>query len=230
MYKYSRIVSSAEFGSNITMANTITMANKHLISFLFLALAGIAFSKCAPRTIRITYKAPRAETIQIFKMCGIFKCGAPVLTLNRAACTRRLCRNGARCNTCWVTLKATDLVEFHGNLGWFWKVLGKYGVKFASESCPFLTITSDWRSGKSAWFAKNGFNAGCKPRVACRTRGGISCRGTSPFDVAVTAAGCYTNLYGRGNAPSISQCLAGNIAGGVPSGEVYGVACPARPL
>lgn len=207
------------------------MAGKFTVAFFFLCLVGAVLGKCAPRTISISYKAPGPQTIQVFRMhrsSSTVTTGPPVLMIDNAGCTKIGCQN-TRCNTCWVTVKAADLPHFtYGN---FWlRRTGRYGIKFSTESCPFLAITSDWQLGASSWFAKNRFIAGCKPRVACRTRGGKACRGNSPFDVAVTAAGCYTNLYGFGNAPSLSQCLAGNIAGGVPAGEVYGKDCLARPL
>lgn len=205
------------------------MANKLIIAFFFFSLVGTVLGKCANRVINISYKAAGPETIQVFRMRGSNIRGPPILTIDTAGCSKVYCERPARCNTCYVTIKASDLPLFYTRR--FWRIrIGTYGIKFATESCPFLAITSDWRLRQSSWFAKNGFIAGCKPRVACRTRGGKSCRGNSLFDVAVTAAGCYTNLYGYGNAPTLGQCMAGNIGGGVPSGEVYGTNCPERPL
>lgn len=262
----------------------IIMANKLIAEFFFVLLAGTVLGRCAPRTINISYRAAKAETIQVFGMCGAYTCGGPVLTFKSAACTRILCRGGARCNTCRITIKASELRIFHtgepaivcmpldralyyahhGHIGEDVgrfpvhsdrihtqhdiredgvksteepdifhtrpKQLGQYGVKFAGQSMPFLTFYSDWSLGQASWFAKNGFVPGCKPRVACRTRAGLSSHPRMPFDVAVTAAACYTNLYSFGNAPGLSACLAGKIAHGVPTGEIYGKNCPARPL
>lgn len=157
----------------------------------------------------------RGRKLYRFSACAVWTCGSPVLTLRRAACTRRLCKAGLRCNNCSITIKAKDLPVIYRRT-WGRRSYRKYGVKFSKKACPFLAITSAWRLGSSSWFAKNRLIAGCRPRVACRTRGGKRFRGRSPFDVTVTAAGCYKNVYGLGNAPSISQCLAGRIAGGVP--------------
>lgn len=236
------------------------MANNIIAAFFFVLLTGSVFGKCADRTISISYKASNAETIQVFKMCGANTCGDPVLTLDRAGCTKIGCLNDERCNTCWVTLTATNLtvfytkvisatnninsaisaldtgseqiykdgVELEGESDS--KQLGRYGVKFSGESGPFLTITSDWELRHSFWFVKNGFITGCKPRVGCRARAAVQTHVKMPFDVAVTAAGCETSLYTADNAPSLSGCLEGNIARGVPTGEIYGVDCKADPF
>lgn len=206
------------------------MPNKLIIAFFLLFLAETVLGKCAPRVINISYRAASPETIQVFRMRGSRVTGPPVLTISSAGCTKIGCWRPQRCNTCWIRIKASDLPLYYTYVLFGRKRIGKYGIKFARESCPFLAITSDWQRGQSSWFSKNGFIAGCKPRVACRTRGGKRCRGKSPFDVAVTAAGCYTNLYGLGNARNLRECMAGNIGGGVPSGEVYGKNCLARPL
>ena len=169
------------------------------------------------------------ETIQVFRMCGNYTCGSPILTIIFSYCTSRACRVGTRCNYCSTVIKAADLPLYYvpGT-----RQIGKYGIKFSQELCPFLVITSDWQLGRPPWLAKNGFIPGCKPRVACRTRGGNRCRVRSrqPLDVAVTAAGCYTTLFGYKNARNLHECLRGKILDGVPPGEVYGKDCIAHRL
>eukprot|EP00171_Calliarthron_tuberculosum_P001519 IDg1519t1 len=128
--------------------------------------------KCAPRTISIQYKAEGPESIAVYRYCGAILCGAPVVTLS-SPCSKILCPRGVRCNWCSARLDAFKLPTFYESGT---KKVGRYGVKFGKESCPFLALTSDWRNGASDWFGRNGFITGCKPRVACRTRGGKACR------------------------------------------------------
>ncbi len=198
-----------------------------LLVVVWSAIVLIIQAKCAPRSVTITYKADSGTNIRVYRMCGNKVCGPALLSL-LTICSKIYCR-GSRCNTCTAKLSAFTnrfaLRKFYEG-----KKLGRYGVKFDDASCPFYAFTSDWVSSSSDWYSRNRWLVGCKSRISCRARGGKACRAGMPFDVAVAAQGCYATLYGFGNAESLNECIAGNIGGGVPAGEVYGRDCPARPL
>lgn len=207
------------------------MARILAIVALFACLAATTSARCAPWRLDFAFKSVDAQEMGVYRMCGDDVCpGDPILKLG--TCTEIGCPIDERCNDCSASLSGfgmDDLPEFSDGKG----KVGRYGVQFDGETCPFLTFGSDFRDANScgggAWFKGEGWIAGCKPRVSCRTRGGKKCRDyDSPFDVSVRGYAGYTSYYGLGNAESLDECIAGNIGGGVPSGEVLGVDCPNR--
>lgn len=189
-----------------------------LCAFIIALTAGSAHARCAPRSVSISYKSFSGNKIAVYALCkGKERCGSALVTLS-SACTKIGCIPGTRCNTCFTQLKASELPQ-NGK--------GEYGVFFDDKRLPFYKFSADWSStGDSSWYGRNGWIAGCKPRVGCVTRGPR--RGVR--DVSIVAQACYTQVYRKLNAQDIGGCVSGKIRYGVPKGEVYGVDCPAQPL
>eukprot|EP00892_Ulva_mutabilis_P001027 jgi/Ulvmu1/10925/UM007_0104.1 len=177
----------------------------------------------------MTWKSEAVSSIGVYRMCGLSVCGEPIMKLG--SCTKIGCPEGERCNTCFARLE--DIGEDLDDLPLFVEggQVGRYGLQFDGETCPFMVFGSDFRvvrdcSEGRAWWEQQGWLAGCVARVSCRARGGRACRGDDPtLDVAVTGRTGHTDYYGLGNAESLEECIAGGQGGGVPSGEVVGVDC-----
>ena len=188
-----------------------------LIIILGLA-AGLAGAKCASRSISIEYKSYSGNEITVDTLSeGDSRYGRPLLTLD-GVCTAIGCSHGVRCNTCYSTLRASDLPK-QGN--------GTYGVFFDDEPLPFYKFSADWTNlGDSSWYHRNGWIPGCRTRVGCVTRG-AAC---GVRDVSISAQGCYSRLYRQLNAENLDGCVSEKFGFSVPKGEIYGKDCRARPL
>ncbi len=206
------------FRIQLSAFRNLTMKSLPFLAFIFVYAVGLVDGRCAPRSVHISYKSDSGNTIAVYRLCsGKERCGSALVTL-RSGCTKIGCIAGTRCNTCFTKLSASDLPN-DGQ--------GKYGIFFDDEPLPFYKFFADWtNTGDSSWYSRNGWIAGCKPRVGCVTRGPLC----GVRDVSISAQGCYTTLFRNLNADNLGACASGKLRYAVPKGEIYGKDCPSQPL
>ena len=189
---------------------------------LFSVAAIPAQGKCAPTVMNIQYKAASGRELKVHRVCGGMRCGAPILTL-LSGCSKVLCIDGSRCNTCWAVLKHSDLpnpISFNT----------KYGIFFNDQPRPFYSFT--WPVSGS-WKSTNGWILGCKniSRVGCTNRSGCigrnACNGLVN-DVAISLQGCYQTFFRYLNAENLQGCLNGVTFNGFRPGERAGNDSPSN--
>lgn len=194
--------------------------NGTIVILLFALALSAVHARCAPRAINISFKAAFPVPLSLHRICNGTRCGPPLAPF-ASSCTEVLCEAGSRCNTCTARLGALGLPAAVPSV--------KYGIYFSDNPSPAYSFSADWNGSASDWFKRNGWIAGCKPRVGCITRGD-ACGWKGIRDVTITADGCYSTLFLKLNAADLRGCVARKWRFGVSKGEVFGVDCPSRPI
>lgn len=188
-----------------------------LALFVFALVLSQTQGRCAPRQVKIQYKAASPRELTVREVCAGASCSTPVVTL-QSACTEIFCSFGTRCNTCTAVLKASDLPA--GST-----TSTNYGVFFDDEPKPFYQFTGGSQYSAS-WLAANGWILGCDttPRVGCTNRNGCVGQKCACIvnDVALSLQGCYQTYFRQLNAASLGACIDDDTFNGFMPGEVAG--------